>query len=295
MPGKNILVPWSGGLDSTYVVYKNLSEGNNVYATYFGFNNSGSKTEFEKNARRIMQGSIDELIGDNKNYGQLIIHDGVMDVGYDTSKISDAFFIQPYSWVIQLVPILSGIRYDIDEIHIAYCRNDDALSYLDEINALYSACKGFMYQESKADDVRKLPEKVNFPIIKMPKDTIWKELPKQVRNNIFFCEDGCNKHRTDVCGRCKPCIRFAKEVCGCYNTLDNKSVIRSILTTMGQMDEYRNWSNKYSADTEHIKSVIKGERDAECDNDMAKLPEIMEISENLKKEPERRDDSKGEN
>jgi len=48
MSAKNILVLWSGGFDSTYLVYKNLQEGNNVFTIYNKIINSKDKIKYEK-------------------------------------------------------------------------------------------------------------------------------------------------------------------------------------------------------------------------------------------------------
>ena len=52
--GKKNLVLWSGGLDSTHLVYDNLSNGNKVSALYIELTNNDTKVKLEKAALKKM-------------------------------------------------------------------------------------------------------------------------------------------------------------------------------------------------------------------------------------------------
>ena len=47
---KNVFILWSGGLDSTYLIYKNLNEGNKVISGYVSLLNNGKKVDMERQA-----------------------------------------------------------------------------------------------------------------------------------------------------------------------------------------------------------------------------------------------------
>jgi len=51
---KKVAVLFSGGLDSTYLVWKNLNEGNIVYPIYIEIENNITKTILEKNRIELL-------------------------------------------------------------------------------------------------------------------------------------------------------------------------------------------------------------------------------------------------
>ena len=51
---KKVALLFSGGLDSTYLMYKNLEEGNIVYPYYIEVKNNEKKTELELNRSNLI-------------------------------------------------------------------------------------------------------------------------------------------------------------------------------------------------------------------------------------------------
>lgn len=72
--------------------------------------------------------------------------------------------------------------------------NDDAISYLDDIQTTVKALNAF----------REIPVEVNFPLSKWKKETIISALPSDLYKHITYCEGG---QKRDKCGKCLPCIR----------------------------------------------------------------------------------------
>lgn len=49
---KTVLIPWSGGVDSTYLIYSNLVKGNNVVSGSIAFLNNLGQSFSEMIARK---------------------------------------------------------------------------------------------------------------------------------------------------------------------------------------------------------------------------------------------------
>lgn len=63
----NILIPWSGGLDSTYLVWKSLKEGHHVNTAYFTIINNHTKTSEMSKVEMKFQSATKKLIGHGKD------------------------------------------------------------------------------------------------------------------------------------------------------------------------------------------------------------------------------------
>jgi 7-cyano-7-deazaguanine synthase in queuosine biosynthesis len=51
---KKVAVLFSGGLDSTYLIWKNLKDGNQVFPIYVEIQNNETKTILEKNRTELL-------------------------------------------------------------------------------------------------------------------------------------------------------------------------------------------------------------------------------------------------
>lgn len=191
---KNVAVLFSGGLDSTYLVWKNLMDGNVVYPIYIEIENNKNKTIIEKNRIELLRKKFDDEFGDNITNINYIINVGIMNTSDDT-----LLFKQIPVWLFGLMYI-QGM--DIDEIQIAYVIKDDAISYLDDIQNIYKS-----YQPI-CDEM--IPLK--FPLFKMMKDEMANSLPKEYLDLIYSCENPLNIGNEsdviisyDACCKCVPC------------------------------------------------------------------------------------------
>lgn len=110
----------------------------------------------------------------------------------------------------------SVFTHGISEIRLGYVVGDDAVSYIDDIKALFKAIRPLV----DSDDLDG-PE-LKFPLIKTKKIKIWENLPKDLRQMISVCE---NPRKQKHCGDCVPC-RKMKEVIGDESFSSNFNVYK---------------------------------------------------------------------
>lgn len=148
MKNKSILISWTGGLDSTYLVYDYLCKGYNVKTVYLDFIGNGQQSVREKKA---IQDMISCYFG-KFNHKHLVSNELSMFTG-----ISNLHFQQ-------MLPLILNLAYsytDEDEVAVGYVMNDDAVSFIDEIQNLWSSINSFC----------KTPmPKLSFPLLKTKKD-----------------------------------------------------------------------------------------------------------------------------
>jgi len=191
---KKVAVLFSGGLDSTYLLWKNLNEGNEVYPIYIEIANNINKTILEKNRIELL---CKEFNKEFKN-GNLYNISYIMNINVSANE-SSLYFKQLPIWILGLMFLQS---LNVDEIQIGYVSNDDAISYLDDIQNIYKS-----YQ-AVCEPMKPLV----FPLTKMKKYIIASELPIQYRKFIISCENPKIIGSKDVefieyepCCKCVPC------------------------------------------------------------------------------------------
>lgn len=198
---KKVLIPFSGGLDSTYLVWKNLKEGNDVTIVYFEIENNAEKVKLEK----IHRAKIITLF--QKEFGHGSLH-----IPHLEYKILASGIINNYSLIqvpIWMLGAFMGSNHTYDEIQMGYVMNDDALSYLDEIRTLFNA-----YQPFSNDP---LP-KITFPIIRKHKTEMLRELPEIYLKYVYSCEnpnitkDNKEEIEYHYCGQCVPCQKYKEKL-----------------------------------------------------------------------------------
>jgi 7-cyano-7-deazaguanine synthase in queuosine biosynthesis len=180
---KKVFVLWSGGLDSTFLVEKNLKEGNEVLAGYIELKNNERKTIREKKAMNELS------ILFRKNYPKFWDYGTIGEYFIRESGINVALKQLPL-WITATLYLPR-----VDEIQIGYTMNDDAISYIPDVISIYAA-----YQNIMLD---KLPPLI-FPLIKQKKaDTLY-TISEEVRKLVTFCES----ENSDFCGKCHSCERM---------------------------------------------------------------------------------------
>lgn len=183
-------VAWSGGLDSTFLVWKLLSQGHSVDAVYLKVHNNKEQAERELKA-------IGEMTLLFSRGGKPFTFRGVgVEITVNHSVFSE----------LQQVPVwLFGLLCDselhsYDRVALAYVLNDCAVSYLDEIQRTWDSYRGF--SSSWESEGRSLPD-IEFPLIKVSKSYIANALPFEFLKHVTFCESD-----TDLCGMCPSCKRW---------------------------------------------------------------------------------------
>ena len=220
----NILIPWSGGLDSTFLVWKSLKEGHNVTIVYFTILNNDSKTIVEKTLReKLLTLFTNEFPGK--------ITDSILD--YEVKMYGSNghhTLIQPPIWVLGLY---GSVEKDIDRIYMSYILNDDCVSWLKEVKTLYRAYQPFLNI--------KLPP-LEFPLIKMNKEMIWYELPSKYRSLVTSCEapqikiDNDETLEYELCGECVACKKN-KYVFGSNQSIITSKALIKINKKTGELHE----------------------------------------------------------
>lgn len=202
---KNIIVLFSGGLDSTFLLWKNVKEQNNVYPVYIEITGNVGKTSREKEATSRIIGKLRE---DDYSHH---LNDIKFPYKFDNSEnfIGDClYFKQLPIWILG---ILMSLELHIDEVHIGYVMNDDATAYIKEIKKLFKAYKPFISNQKV---------KLKFPLRKHNKEQIWNSLPERYKQETVFCENPLKSEDgsyTD-CSGCDSCRTYKhKELFWKYN------------------------------------------------------------------------------
>lgn len=182
MKKQSVLVLWSGGLDSTYLIYKMLCDGYRVKAFYINIQNNTYQTEREKTAIQKMIPIFKQW--DFEYLGELID----INILNPNSK-----YMLNYPPLFLLVPYVMG---DVDNLAIGYVMNDDAISYIEDIKNIYNSIQPLC----SAD----LP-KLIFPLSKYKKEDIWNKLiPPELRQHVTWCENSaCETVGKDNCPSCQ--------------------------------------------------------------------------------------------
>lgn len=192
---KKVFCLWSGGIDSTYMIYKYLKEDYYVSCGYVKITNNVNKTETELKA-------IDNMLPFFRSFDNFMYEDIILETTINKSFILD--FSQIPIWILS---ILTTSGYD--KVGIAYVMNDDAISYLNELKNIYNS-----YRELSSNS--ELPE-LEFPLSKIKKEYILISIPDELKKYTVFCENPIlNKNnKYEICYSCSACRRrFELEING---------------------------------------------------------------------------------
>lgn len=189
---KKVFILWSGGLDSTYLVFDNLRKGNNVTAGYIEIENNKSVVFKERTSICKLYDIFYE------NYPETFCYKELSKVLIEASGISYLHFKQIPIWLMSSLYVCG----EFDEIQIAYVMNDDAIAYLEDLKKIHRA------NRSIAPDI----PPITFPLAKTKKESIIETLPEFYLKQISFCE-GVDSD-IPFCGECPSCNRMK-------NTLEN--------------------------------------------------------------------------
>lgn len=168
---KRVGILWSGGVDSTYLVYKNLLLGNNVALITVTLSYG---TTLMMEAEKIARANL--LIEFQNMFARKLIttRDAGNFPGY-SSVVSLAHSGLPPIWIMGAVYASN----DLDEIQLGYVSKDRAVSYLEDIKNLYYSYQPFVGG--------KLP-RLKFPLTKIDKGDIHSKLPKALLKHTWWCE-----------------------------------------------------------------------------------------------------------
>ena len=212
---KRVIIPWSGGVDSTYLIHKNLEEGNEVRTFSVLLNNNISQRDREKSSRSILSKYFRE------KYPGKFSED--TSYNFNSIQVSSSYNMilsQPPIWILFCYYSFDLSGYD--EIQIGYIMNDDAISYLDDIRNLHSSYKPFTNYT--------IPE-LKFPLTKMKKWEIMNQLPEFIMKNVSYCEYydekncaclSCKRHNDELKSSDWKNIKNSSDVCVKEDLIEEK-------------------------------------------------------------------------
>lgn len=194
------LVPWSGGLDSTYLIYELLSEGHSVQAITWNMNPGYAQDIRRKKATEDMAPLLEQFRKDSRYAHNWFSVDVIPDyeMGFPFSR-HDYFKLGQVPSII--TAIARRITNDTDFVALGYVMGDDAVSYLEEITSLYTAFVNLR----TAFNIAAPP--LVFPLIKRSKKEIYEYLPDRLKEKVTWCESS-NEIKTRGCGKCMSCLRM---------------------------------------------------------------------------------------
>lgn len=185
------LLLFSGGLDSTYLLERLLSQGN-VETVYVKSSQGDEKIKKELDARdKIMQ-----TLQANSKYH--ILADHIVDAGERGQKSGGSWkFKQPHIWLFGALEISDARRHS--ELNIAYVSGDQIMSVLPTVKAAWDALQLL----SKHD-----PIPVKFPLSLYTKQDILGGINHAAYKEVWVCEDPIGKpgmKGLSSCNRCTAC------------------------------------------------------------------------------------------
>lgn len=208
-----LLIPWSGGLDSTALIYRRLKEGHEVTAVRFALENNEKQTAGERLAVENLSHWLKQEADDKFSFNHAM-------TPFVTVHLFGGSFVQPVLWS-SFLGIAASVLGDFDAIEMAYVLNDDACSYLPEISRQirnsYAIC-------ARPSNKRKL--RISFPLVKFTKRELWNSLPNGLRYLIHFCE-----FSDKPCGQCPSCKRFEREIMSVYDFMLQREDFKSQFKT----------------------------------------------------------------
>lgn len=176
------LVAWSGGVDSTALISRYLNEGWGVDALPVIVENNPNKMAREQRAR-------EEAMRYFAPYNVTLLQPTKVHVG----AWGDIQMMQTPIWLWALA---SSVNEQHAEVAIGYVMEDDAISFIDEMKALWAAYSEFLGTH---------PPLV-FPLSKVHKRTLYNDLPYGLKTAVTWCEGELADN--DRCGVCSPCKRM---------------------------------------------------------------------------------------
>jgi 7-cyano-7-deazaguanine synthase in queuosine biosynthesis len=242
-----LLIPFSSGLDSTYLAWKALKKGNSVVLPYFEIQNNKEKVKIEQIHRnfiiRLLEKEFPTKINDLGS-----VYSMFANIGWSTSEMA---LIQPPIWIMGVSLVDSSLY---DEVHMAYVMEDHALSYLTEIKALSRAYLPFKHKCKQKSNC------IKFPIIKTHKRDIIDELPEAIQMLTWTCEN--------------PTILFENNKFMIYKACDSNCITCGHRKALSSSNI---WENKYYIYYKPINSLGRAYQKEEL-----KIVNVVELEKFLK-------------
>lgn len=212
---KVVIVLYSAGLDSTYLLLKELDKGNYVIPV----TNLLNSDDLDFISHYIVQLNIHHLYRTNLNRLIYSVDSQVR------NPSSFSYYQQVYNIMSVFVLGYDFLQY-VDEVQIGFTLKDEGMSYISELRTLFNTSLKLM-----PDEEVPLKTKLVFPLSKMSKSMIAEKLEKLQKKNgtklkTLSCEKPFAKIENDdnevvitikCCGTCNSCQRNISEGLERYN------------------------------------------------------------------------------
>lgn len=185
------LVVFSGGLDSTYMLYLALLKSD-VDCVYVVGNQGEKKVYHELKARKKLIPLIERITGHRVRF------DTELYIQTPVNMSANVKYQQPLQWLHALTQIVTPVRHS--EVLMGYVEGDGMIRHLDNLTQAWKSIGQFALFES-------VP--LRFPLVDtdthFPKYVILDKLPAILYPHVWYCERP--KHtRSKPCGKCSPCL-----------------------------------------------------------------------------------------
>jgi 7-cyano-7-deazaguanine synthase in queuosine biosynthesis len=246
---KTILQAISGGYDSTYLLIKNLQNGDNVYPMYIStsfIHPVKQKIEYSK-----VKSLVKKLQKRYKNLYNLIESNMMM------YPIWNIVSTQPLAWIISLFREVKRKQYSIkyDEVQIGYIKSDCAIKYLSAIRNMWNIL--FSFSDTQSTTIPRL----YFPLSKNCKKYIIEKLRNYDENILAFCWTCENPKIIKTCQSNSNSIEVFIEACGsclpCKNLKKTNKIKFNTIKKYKASFNYKKYLNKLNT---YFKNIIKNEK-----------------------------------
>ena len=180
---------WSGGLDSTALVWRYLTRGYQVSAGYIAFRNNTWQTACELRA-------IDRMLPllEQHNFK----FKGV--IGWFKWNYVDNINLR-YAHSIVTITFSAMLNETFDEMAIGVVRDDRVTQ--EEIRKLHAVFRSMRPLMSRKN-------KLVFPLRRTFKKTLLGSLPIELSKHIWSCTNAERRRGYKPCGQCSRCKQYAK-------------------------------------------------------------------------------------
>ncbi len=198
MKKKNILIPWSGGFDSTALIINQLiNTKNKIYLARCNFNNNNAQTESELKAMKKMLKIFKSSLGEKKFNKRFRNHEEALTPTFECKLNDDSVLVRENSFnlfqqifVASMAPRFSK---DIDEIQLGYVKDDSFWHHSTEILDIYKRVMTCTYADHRLG--------ITIPFEWWSKTQMLElysrfDAGKDILKNISVCQSG-NHWRTD--------------------------------------------------------------------------------------------------
>lgn len=235
---KKVLILWTGGLDSTYLIIKNLFLGNKVYLGYVNISNNENCMIAEHNARVTILKYIDKLMSKINFKGKLVTQ-----VKQLCSISIDDGTDFPYAQVPLFFIPLTNCIFTYDEIQMGYVNGDYHNSdlFISKFSNIYNSYIDLITTDITGDcaDIKQIA-KLTFPLSNTTKQeeillfkSIDNKYKTKILDNLVHCENIQEKDGKYVsCNECGACNKFENA----YDSLEGKNYY---LSMQGKRDEVK--------------------------------------------------------